>query len=110
VTFAQWVAYVWRLKLWGHCPNCNDDAPELDGCMVCCGRTHGVRDQFRDWAPTKQEKELMADRWEQWCAKGTIAPEWDYTLANGYPHPAEGKPKKFGEDPPPDDHPDRLMF
>lgn len=26
----------WRL-LWGFCPECNSDAPELYTCLVCCG-------------------------------------------------------------------------
>jgi hypothetical protein len=25
----------WRRMRWGHCPACNDDAPEVDRCVVC---------------------------------------------------------------------------
>lgn len=27
----------WRFKVWGLCPACNSDAPEVDGCQVCGG-------------------------------------------------------------------------
>jgi len=29
------LAIGWRRMRWGHCPACNDDAPECDRCLVC---------------------------------------------------------------------------
>ena len=70
------LAVGWRRMRWGHCPACNDDAPECDRCCVC--------NHFRFLRDAKQPKTLwdfkraLWERFKRWNAEcGVIA---DYCM------------------------------
>lgn len=54
----------WRM-LWGLCPACNSDAPEIDGCRVCLGFRWSVNGgpppkEIKAWWWEKFERRLAA--------------------------------------------------
>jgi hypothetical protein len=51
----------WWRHLWGHCPECNDDAPECDNCIVCQG--FDSRERFK-W-PKPCHKDMRAEHWRR---------------------------------------------
>lgn len=54
----------WRM-LWGHCPACNDDAPECDNCKICAvPRRREARFGFSWASRTSGAKAEMKRLWE----------------------------------------------
>lgn len=78
---------LWRLGAWHHCPACNDDAPAVDSCIVCCGRAQWLRGNTeRSWKPTNEERETLTHRYFRYCTTGTTL-DWDPELSYGHPPP-----------------------
>ncbi len=71
----------WRAK-WGFCPECNNDAPELDSCRVCGGYSvasggeypHPKEAQERWWKRFTGQLPLLPPR----CLHGNSMDEFCY--------------------------------
>lgn len=51
----------WRM-LWGFCPNCNSDSPEIWTCPVC---------KYPDiWPPSKRTRMERKTKWERMLRDG----------------------------------------
>lgn len=81
----RWRLWI-RLTLGGLCPLCNDDAPEVDRCPVCCNRA-GAKRGHVDWMPSGEEGAKIRARYLSYCLSGDYLP-WDLELSGGMPPPA----------------------
>lgn len=87
LTWRQWLRVHWRLGIWQHCPACNDDAPAIDRCMVCCGRADWAKYDGRDWRPSLEECTKLTHRYFLYCVRPARELEWDRQLSYAHDCP-----------------------
>jgi hypothetical protein len=77
-----------RLRVLGLCPLCNDDAPEVASCIVCCGRSFWTRGSVDDFDIKPEHEAKIRERYVHYCIKPWSDPlPWDIELSQGNSQP-----------------------
>ena len=61
------IILAWWSNLWGYCPECNSDAPELDNCDVCLNDRESPFKKERNIELWKRYKEYRTRTLEIYC-------------------------------------------